>query len=605
VGGVVGRNSKGIMPPALHPHLKRGLDYDDCHTDPEDRIEDLPAELLDPEQRTAKRRRIEAIAAQYLRGRPPVILTAALRGPFNNGWKNPWADNDRKKKPVSDKSNATVGSRSQHGKRATTSRREPSEGTGSAKVRRSRGNEAAKDIVAPQVASPEAPRATESTLPAQEEDSLDHVEVPPATAPLPDEDTSSATEFFSANTDRTIQNQSSLKNPFWLRRPESARVNMRKATNENTHVSPTRTRSRDGHSQTHKVAELRLSLPKEPIRTKRSPEKVAVPEHWRSSASASMVFSSPAKTMNMAANYHVDGATPTTVVKRPSPNKPEKANTPKTAITHVATHNTGTGQCAQQTTVPITSSLPSHRRSSREDLQQSADPATSPVPASSTGFVYKKMAESKREGENPPKPKPRAVDFNSSPALKEKVPIILEQPPQNMATIQESGDAPREDVTKPETIVEAPQEADGDTTVMQDQSQELRTSRGSDWSTQGAMLLAQLEFQESTFPTVSPEASRMWSKPLRDSPRPMSAVPSPATTPLSILNTEQDELLPSESILQDAPISTQDLFGAASPFAFSTVKKKPEGLGQSNLRFALSPTDNEGWVDCKKPHPVC
>jgi hypothetical protein len=320
-----------------------------------------------------------------------------------------------------------------------------------------------------------------------------------------------------------------------------------------------------------------------------------------------MVFSSPAKTMNMAANYHVDGATPTTVVKRPSPNKPEKANTPKTAITHVATHNTGTGQCAQQTTVPITSSLPSHRRSSREDLQQSADPATSPVPASPTGFVYKKMAESKREGENPPKPKPRAVDFNSSPALKEKVPIILEQPPQNMATIQESGDAPREDVTKPETIVEAPQEADGDTTVMQDQSQELRTSRGSDWSTQGAMLLAQLEFQESTFPTVSPEASRMWSKPLRDSPRPMSAVPSPATTPLSILNTEQDKLLPSESILQDAPISTQDLFGAASPFAFSTVKKKPEGLGQSNLRFALSPTDNEGsranGLTAKSPTP--
>jgi hypothetical protein len=448
---------------------------------------------------------------------------------------------------------------------------------------------------------------------------------------------SSATEFFSTDTEKIIQNQSSLKNPFWLRRPESARVNMRKATNENTHVSPTRTRSREGHSQTQKVAELRLSLPKEPIRTKRSPEKVAVPEEWRSSASASMVFSSPAKTMNMADNYQVDGAIPTTVVKRHSPNTPDKANTPATTTPHGTPHSTETDQCAQQPTLPITSSLPTHSRSSRDDLQQSADatlsaskkhsqqssrngtpnvpiptakrhdPVISPVPASPTGFVYRKMAESRRDGENPPRPKPRAVDFNSSPALEEKISTILEQTPQNMATIQECGDAPQEEVTGSETAVEAPQEADRDTTVMQDENEELRTSRGSDWSTQGAMLLAQLEFQESTFPTVSPEVPRMWSKPSRDSPRPNSAVPSPAMTPLSVLNTEQDRLLPSESVLQEAPISTQDLFGAASPFAFSTVKKKPEGLGQSNLRFALSPTDNEGLrangLTAKSPTP--
>ncbi|ETI21576.1 hypothetical protein G647_07923 [Cladophialophora carrionii CBS 160.54] len=43
------------------------------------------------EQRAAKRRRIEAHATGYLRGQPVFILTAGLRGPFGDGWQNPWA----------------------------------------------------------------------------------------------------------------------------------------------------------------------------------------------------------------------------------------------------------------------------------------------------------------------------------------------------------------------------------------------------------------------------------------------------------------------------------------------------------------------------------
>ncbi|RMZ73573.1 inositol hexakisphosphate kinase 2 (P(i)-uptake stimulator) [Pyrenophora seminiperda CCB06] len=38
------------------------------------------------------------------------------------------------------------------------------------------------------------------------------------------------------------------------------------------------------------------------------------------------------------------------------------------------------------------------------------------------------------------------------------------------------------------------------------------------------------------------------------------------------------------------PISTQDLFGAASPFAFSTVKKTSQRDHGSNLSFAQSPS---------------
>ncbi|OQV06915.1 hypothetical protein CLAIMM_11421 [Cladophialophora immunda] len=46
---------------------------------------------MDAEQRAAKRQRIERCATAYLRGEPLSILTAQLRGPFEPGWRNPWA----------------------------------------------------------------------------------------------------------------------------------------------------------------------------------------------------------------------------------------------------------------------------------------------------------------------------------------------------------------------------------------------------------------------------------------------------------------------------------------------------------------------------------
>ncbi|KAI5306898.1 hypothetical protein KEM56_006548, partial [Ascosphaera pollenicola] len=41
-------------------------------------------------ERAAKRRRIENIALDYLEGKPIFIMSASLRGPFENGWVNPW-----------------------------------------------------------------------------------------------------------------------------------------------------------------------------------------------------------------------------------------------------------------------------------------------------------------------------------------------------------------------------------------------------------------------------------------------------------------------------------------------------------------------------------
>jgi hypothetical protein len=103
------------------------------------------------------------------------------------------------------------------------------------------------------------------------------------------------------------------------------------------------------------------------------------------------------------------------------------------------------------------------------------------------------------------------------------------------------------------------------------------------------MLLAQLEFQESTFPTSLSETSRPWSQTEESTPQPILPVLSPAITPLSVFRPQIEQPHALTSVLRGPAVSTQDLFAAASPFAFSTVKKKPEALQRSNLRVTLTP----------------
>jgi hypothetical protein len=45
---------------------------------------------LDDTARAAKRQRVEKLAQSYLQGKPLLILSASLRGPFDEGWVNPW-----------------------------------------------------------------------------------------------------------------------------------------------------------------------------------------------------------------------------------------------------------------------------------------------------------------------------------------------------------------------------------------------------------------------------------------------------------------------------------------------------------------------------------
>lgn len=59
--------------------------------------DELPAsdDELTEAERAAKRQRIEKLAESYLQGQPLFILSASLKGPFEQGWRNPWKK-DRK-----------------------------------------------------------------------------------------------------------------------------------------------------------------------------------------------------------------------------------------------------------------------------------------------------------------------------------------------------------------------------------------------------------------------------------------------------------------------------------------------------------------------------
>src|SRR5271163_2052329 len=62
---------------------------------------------VDANQRAAKKRRIERLGERYLRGAGLYIMTATLKGPFNNGWQNPWATKKQNQKIATGKRKRT------------------------------------------------------------------------------------------------------------------------------------------------------------------------------------------------------------------------------------------------------------------------------------------------------------------------------------------------------------------------------------------------------------------------------------------------------------------------------------------------------------------
>ncbi|UPX10892.1 uncharacterized protein EKO05_0001528 [Ascochyta rabiei] len=628
------------MPSTLHPCLKRGLDLTASSIDPSDLVQDRPAEHHDAQLRSAKRRRIEAIARQCLRGNPPIILTASLKGPFTSDWKNPWARDVKARADGQGKSG-----------------NEPS--VGQAK-RRSKASHAA---------SPEASRAVGHT--EEHTYSQPEFEPLPATAPLPDEDDlSGATDFFSVETEQFIANHSPA-NPFWLRRPAASMT-----LPENSQIDKSPTRQRRTHACNTRQS-LQLALPGEPLGGRPLPIRATPPDELRSSASASMDISSlPTKSATTVKQYTIvqdsshttsssdapdssrlraDSAqedearssqaaqnaqtTPTVISLQARVAQPPLAQSFESLVPATTYKMPATVQVPQSS--PTRGAAGMGSQSPRDNVQRSAErlasekpmPATrrrpssathtteydisnklrhnlvaSPAPASSTGFLYRRVGNPRGEGSNAPKAKPRTVNFSSSPMPRKKDGGPTCVRPEPVALVVETGAS---EIAVPHAVAEA---ADGSVVLVdneevaeiQDIQQESHRSKQSQYSTQAAMLLAQLEFQEdSSQSSTSSTTLRPWSQPAQNTPPPLLLQPSPAITPLSVFNARLDESfcgLVGGSEHRGPPVSTQDLFNAASPFAFSTVKKGSERPRRSSLRFALASKSTESTT-AKSPTP--
>jgi hypothetical protein len=614
----------------LHAHLQKDLDYDCLDTDPEEFLEELSDDCNNPNKRAAKRQRIERIATEYLRGRPPLIACAVLRGPFGNGWKNPWAKPSQEKKPVPVQKGRQNADRA--GERAQTS-------------------------TLSQRPSPEASRGMDTFLSSARPFNTQEfpVETPLRDAPADD---STATEFFSAEPPVTYD--TSMTNPFWLRRHPSEDVDFAKS--RIGYAGPSPTRIRDGKQPIDRNGGVQLAPPKLPIRSIASSP---IPEHvddaWRSSASASMIISSPVKTTPAQKTVQTLYKSNRAISNGPNSSRQRTVATLK--VPTIGTHSTAQSQCAQgqpklsitspnvpdinmspvSTFTPIsakarnseaitvrssifsipnenTPDLRSHhavqepyespenrQQPTKEDVLQSAekcgqavpnskakrkrrtekapghDRITSPALNASTGFMYRKIGETSSKSRAGPKTRPRAMTFDSSPA-------VVRAPDANATPAMHQQLTPIEDVSAGRDVYEVPP-GSSDAVEPQESFKSTRTS----FSTQAAMMLAHMEFQADTMPSATSETPRA-SLPSPDDTPELGEPPSVTYTPFAAFNAELDKQHPLDEHTpsQDLPpVNTQDLFAAASPFDFSTIKKKPPRPLGSSFRFSILPSSKQ------------
>jgi len=685
--------------PGLHVHLKHGIEFDCLDAAPEDSHQGEADGPHDPAQRAAKRRRIETIATQYLRGRAPLILSAGLKGPFKRGWKNPWA-------------------RPSHGPGLKQNNRERATSTTAAAAQPDRGRKGTRTRKPSPIPSPETSRMVLNLSPAVDpvDEQQDHAEAPLSDSPVQQDD-SGGTEFFSVDAGPTIPIDASESNPFWLRRQSSNRVRLSQRQDGNDYSSPTRTGT--DSRPIDRSGQIQLAPPKVALtRACSSPIRSnALNTEWQPSASASMVISSPVKPShavpmgagNVSSLKDFRPASPspgrqfssndvTAALSAPSAETTTPLTVTASALTNLLERTTELTPCAElrgaQTgpessiddrTTPMTRSkklsaaehartftpinaisrmagpnsaytvhvkdahpsiVEGHRAATnlallavekarntqtpREMIHQLAErraqltpssnaketnekakgasfnnqrrrcnaQVTSPTPPSSTGLAYRRVGNEKpKKGTH--STKPRLVTFSSSPPAGDGPCPVLGPPPQKTSPVEESTSARRDIYAVPQSPTEQHSE----------QQQSFNPSRSSGYSTQAAMMLAQLEFKEGTMLSVASGTPGPWPPPQHGSPQKSHVEESSlAFTPFSEFNAELDNRHPPQRISEEVPISTQELLLAASPFAFSTTKKKSTRAQGSGLRFTVYPSGEQtGYAEqihgAKSPTP--
>ncbi|KAJ4353229.1 uncharacterized protein N0V89_004956 [Didymosphaeria variabile] len=651
--------------PRVHAQIRHVTDTDPILLQPEDIIESEPEEDQDAGRRARKRRRIEVIANQYIKlGRVPLIVSAELRGPFENGWKNPWVTT-----PTNARSEAVRAGNAGERKPHEAKRVNPAH----TRATQTKANHAQPTSSIP---SPEASRAPDIaqdsvSAPADVHDE-DH-ESPYASTALKDD--TGATESFDVDPDPSVSFDNFESNPFWLKRPQPKSAAFGKSTNGNHDPSPTRARL--GHRPVDRQGNLLLVTPKQPVNMLQSdPGRTQGPEpDWIPAASASMAITSPAKPTQIvqetvSSGYSTrrkrtyskfergsmredqsviraaeDRSSPDLTTRRdasieqssphPGDVKDHSAPDPDTRAAH---HTSGftpiNGPSRSATTVraeetklsksqeqeadakhaqqvsmsaPTTkerfanqvsqdfagrhqlttsSSRPARtgQKKKKQRVNENApsvrhDQITSPTFASSTGFMYRRIGEAKRATSSD-KPEPRPVTF-SSPAVAEQIPT--ETAEHEVDSVNEASE--HEPVATAEPRMERPDVYDVPGSPQEQQEQQsYKSSRTSGFSTQAALMMAQMEFQDGTMPTIAEDAPTPWTRTSTAHEDPI--IPSPAFTPFHKFNaTLEEDHLP-EPTMQNMPISTQDLFATVSPFANSTVKKSTKPPA-SNLRFSV------------------
>lgn len=462
-----------------------------------------------PHARESKRRRVEAIAVRYLQGKRPLILSAGLRGPFGNGWKNPWATQARESRTH------TLAKDEKRGVGNAHRQKKPRKAiTLQSKIHTTRASKMASP-------SPEVPRTAHNhlELDCEEDQYQDEVQVMPATAPSPNQhESSSIANLSRPSEDAFTQADPESTNPFWLHRDKPYKKDDKggKPTDK-PDASPTRTSIRGKGLRFDPKKALQLARPR--------------PLHQTSSTSHE-----------------------SSLLGETNPRVPEAKD-----------------------------------MTSRHNL------IASPTPASSTGFVYRRLQKAKHQGrdaENSDVTSHSPSTARHSSVRDTEKFIMIED-----ATVQEL-ELPEEKL--PEKELEGPpthstnQEAMKATgsTLQQESTEPLSNnprhlSQQSILSTQAAMLLAQVQFLDGSSSPISSQTHRPWSQFQRDTPQQSIPEPSPPITPVAFSRSQPDSPLPRNTGPRAPVMSTQDLLGAVSPFTFSTIKKKPRDPVRSSLRLSV------------------
>jgi inositol-hexakisphosphate 5-kinase len=478
----------------------------------------------DPAEQEAKRRRIMYIAEECLKGNRPILLTARLKGPFNNGWQNPWM-----KVPVPEKheggltknldenindENAEPPAKKQrraHERKTRFRRRDP---TG-----------APASTTASRTASPETSRAPDIYEELQESD--------PIPSQISDIRSSATEPFDSSVADQFIQNRPISSNPFWLHRPQTTPESKRNIWNDVPNdLSPVQRRSKGAPRPIPQFAPRQIGSPvQEDVFATMGLSPV---DEDMTCGSESMMISS--------GNTIKDHNTPLITERAVASQSARKAKSSRKAVEPERERGTSLPLFPTQKNEVDVQSNP---RRLRHNLVASL----SPVPPGS--FIYRKRIQPERNNTKEVEPATTVVYDDPLPVE----PSLLDE------------DMP---ATSPGNIrVEE-----------QDEVQEERPkSPPETYPTQAAMLLAQIEFQEANFSMISSiDSPTAWTQSSEDTARPE---PSPAITPASAFRIPPSRSFVSNRSIKGPPMSTQDLFGAASPFAFSTGKKSNSFLRQS------------------------